>query len=212
MMISGLVKASCVDYPGKLAAVIFTQGCNLRCSFCHNAGLLPATNPWSRHYDPEDVLGWLETRRGLLDGVVISGGEPTLRPGLIPFARKLKNRGFCLKLDTNGTRPMVVEAMLAENLLDYVAMDLKAPLARYPEICGVEDLDLEAIKHTVRLIKDSGILHQFRTTLAPTLSSEDVKAIQVDFAVLQTHLVQEYRPPLSPVGAEKVAVAGVVSA
>ncbi len=208
MMISGLVKASCVDYPGKLAAVIFTQGCNLRCGYCHNAGLLPATNPWASHYDPEDVIGWLETRRGLLDGVVISGGEPTLRPGLIPFARKLKNRGFSLKLDTNGTRPMVLEAMLKEHLLDYVAMDLKAPLSRYGEICGVKNLDVEAIKRSVALIKASGIFHQFRTTLAPGISMEDVALIQADFGVVGAHLLQEYRPPLSPAGVREMVAAG----
>ncbi len=195
MMISGLVKASCVDYPGKLAAVIFTQGCNMRCTFCHNQGLLNSTGSWMTQYDPENILNWLKTRQCLLDGVVITGGEPTLQPGLLSFARRVKALGFALKLDTNGTKPQVVAALLTEGLLDFIAMDLKAPLSRYEAICGVQSLVLSDITYCAQLIKESGIDYQFRTTLAPELSMDDIEGIRSDFKVNEGHLLQQYRPP-----------------
>ena len=208
MIIAGLVKASCVDYPGKLSAVVFTQGCNMRCSFCHNRALLPTSGPPAMAYDPEEVLAWLQTRQGLLDGVVVSGGEPTLRPGLVPFLRRVKELGFALKLDTNGTRPQVVQGLLRQGLVDFIAMDLKAPLRRYREICGSEEVNLDDLRRSVELIKNSGIAYQFRTTLAPQLGQADIQAIREDFLVGEHYVLQPYRPPagaqLAADGASKV--------
>lgn len=167
MKIGGLQKTSLIDYPGKIAAVVFTQGCDLRCPYCHNPELvLP------KHYQepiPEETFfQFLEKRKKHLDGVVITGGEPTLHADLEAFIERIRSYGFCIKLDTNGTHPQVLQHLLSMRLVDYVAMDIKGPLKTYSLIAGVR-LDLEAIRSSIRIIKDSGIGHEFRTTVVPGL-------------------------------------------
>jgi pyruvate formate lyase activating enzyme len=190
MKIAALVKTSLVDYPGFIASVVFTQGCNLRCGYCHNPNLLSADGPLPV---PETaVLDHLNRRKGILDGLVVSGGEPTLQLGLEAFLHRIKEMGFRIKLDTNGTAPHVLEQLTAGKLLDYVAMDVKAPPERYPEICG-HPVDLAAIRESIRLLQYGAIPYEFRTTLAPGLEMADLRKIR-DWIGGKSHFVlQKYR-------------------
>ena len=148
-VIGGVQKTSLVDFPEKVAAVVFTQGCNFRCGYCHNPDLLEfgQKTEWNEH----SFFDFLKTRLGKLDGVVISGGEPTLQSDLHDFIEKIKQMGFAVKLDTNGTNPKIVEKLLKNNLLDYIAMDIKAPLFKYKEITGV-NVNIDDIKQSISII------------------------------------------------------------
>ncbi len=178
MLIGGLLKFSLIDYPGKVAAVVFTQGCNYRCPFCHNPQLvLPElfTEPIAM----DEVLGFLEKRRGQLQGVVITGGEPTLHEGLKDFIRRVKAMGYLVKLDTNGSRPEVLRAILDEKMVDLVAMDVKASPAGYAKATGAR-CDLDSVRASIALIKESGVDHVFRTTAVKGfLMPEDVAAVRI---------------------------------
>ncbi len=177
MLIGGLLKFSLIDYPGKVAAVIFTQGCNYRCPFCHNPELV-LPERFNPAISVDDVLAFLTLRRGQLQGVVITGGEPTLHPDLKDFIRRIKGLGFLVKLDTNGSRPEVLREILNEELVDLVAMDIKSSLEGYSKATGV-DADLGAVRASVTLIKDSGIRHIFRTTvLRNIVSSQDLEKVR----------------------------------
>lgn len=196
MKIGGYVPCSLGDYPGgRLAAVVFTQGCNWRCPWCHNPALVypdQFTVPV-----PEDaVLARLSTRRGKLDGVVVSGGEPTLHGDLAGFLAKIKALGFLVKLDTNGSRPATVRDLLAARLVDFVAMDIKAPWARYPEASGVP-VDTDVLQETVALLRASGVEHQLRTTRWPGLTDTDAPAILAQTAG-SPHVWQPFRPLGNP--------------
>ncbi|MCX5757999.1 MAG: anaerobic ribonucleoside-triphosphate reductase activating protein, partial [Candidatus Hydrogenedentes bacterium] len=142
MKIAGVVKCSFVDYPDRMAAVVFTPGCNLRCVFCHNKGLVDANA--TCHTTQHEVLAWLETRRGLLDAVVVSGGEPMLQTDLTGFIKEVHAMGYLVKLDTNGTQPDALASVLNSGAIGYVAMDIKAPFEKYEAICGVP-VDLGAV-------------------------------------------------------------------
>lgn len=176
MKIGGIQKLSLVDFPGTPSAALFTIGCNMRCGYCHNPELvLP-----ERYADaiPEgDILDFLATRVGRLEGVVISGGEPTMHEDLPEFIRKVRAIGFKIKLDTNGTNPHVLRELYAENLLDFVAMDIKGPIRRYQEIVA-RPIDTDAILESINLIKSSGVDHEFRTTTVKSqISFEDFDEI-----------------------------------
>jgi pyruvate formate lyase activating enzyme len=162
MILGGLQPCSFIDYPGRLAAVAFTRGCNLRCPYCHNPGLVAP--PWPGAVEEGEVLALLAARRGKLDGLVVTGGEPTLQPDLLPFLRRVKSLGFAVKLDTNGTRPDVLRDLLTARLLDYVAMDLKDEPERYPEWLG-DGGDPEALRRSIALLASSGVDHELRTTV-----------------------------------------------
>lgn len=164
MKIAGLVRSSLIDYPGKVAAVVFTQGCNFRCGFCHNPDLIPIKSDEAKISERE-VLDFLSTRIGKLDGVVITGGEPLVQADLEEFVEKIKALGFAVKLDTNGSSPYRLQAMIDANLIDYIAMDIKGPLAKYPEICAY--LNTKVIQRSVEIIKNSGLSYEFRTTVLP---------------------------------------------
>jgi len=152
MKIAGIVRQSLVDYPGKLAATVFTQGCNMNCVFCHNRCLVG-----QRGHDPyqkeDEVFAFLQRRRKFLDGVVVTGGEPTLQPDLEGFIEKVKDMGFLVKLDTNGTRPEVLKKLFDKNLVDYVAMDVKAPMKKYHEICRSE-VNEQALLESMKLLRE----------------------------------------------------------
>jgi len=165
MRISGLQKLSMVDFPGKLAATVFTGGCNLRCPFCHNALLVTrlAENPES--HTIAEVLDFLRSRRGFLDGVVLSGGEPLLQPDVADFARAVRELGFAFKLDTNGFFPQRLRALIDEQLVDYVAMDIKNAPQDYSAICGIPDLDPAPVLESVELLREGRVAYEFRTTL-----------------------------------------------
>ncbi|GAQ24154.1 anaerobic ribonucleoside-triphosphate reductase activating protein [Tepidanaerobacter syntrophicus] len=169
MLIGGLHKCSTVDYPGLLSTVIFTSGCNMNCIYCHNWQLI---SNGSDLLCEEEIIQFLEKRRGLIDGVVLSGGEPTLQEDLLYFARKIKDLGFKLKLDTNGTRPEVLEPLIKNNLLDFIAMDIKASPQKYPMICK-SSVSINAISKSIQLIERSGIDYEFRTTTWPGLFKDD---------------------------------------
>lgn len=163
MNICGLQKLSMVDYPGKLAATVFTGGCNLRCPFCHNALLVTRLNE-SPRLDTDEVLAFLRSRRSLLDAVVLSGGEPLLQPGAADFLATVKDMGYLVKLDTNGCYPDALAEILSKRFVDYVAMDIKNSREKYGITVGIPDFDLTPIDESIRLIRESGIDYEFRTT------------------------------------------------
>jgi len=164
MQICGLQKLSLLDFPGKLAATVFTGGCNLRCPFCHNASLVTHVAQAER-IPVSDVLEFLKNRTGKLDGVCISGGEPLLQDGLDDFIREVRTLGFLIKLDTNGCFPEKLAALLAAGLLDYVAMDVKNSPEKYAATVGIPDFDVTPVIKSAALLKASGIPYEFRTTL-----------------------------------------------
>ncbi len=177
MIIGGFEKLSALDYPDHLAAIIFTQGCNFRCHFCYNPMLvLPQlgedkNNKKEKGFSPlsnEDLFLFLEQRFGRLDGVVITGGEPTIHNDLPDFIKKIKKIGYHIKLDTNGTNPLMLADLINQKLLDYIAMDLKAPLDKYESTVGVK-IDCRNLKKSVKIIIQSGLPHEFRTTVVPGL-------------------------------------------
>ena len=177
MYIGGLQKLAMVDYPGKLAATVFTGGCNLRCPFCHNA-LLVTRLQETPALEEKAVLDFLASRRGLLDGVVLSGGEPLLQPGAADFLAKVREMGFAVKLDTNGCYPKALADILDRGLVDYVAMDIKNSPEKYPETVGIPGFDTAPVEESVRLLAGSGVDHEFRTTLVREFhTAEDLTAI-----------------------------------
>lgn len=176
MKYAGMIKQSLVDYPGEIATVLFTRGCNLRCPFCHNPDLLMKPKIVVKPIDIEEVLDFMVKRRGFLDGVVISGGEPTLNEDLPADIARLKALGFLVKLDTNGSNPAMLEGLLRHKLLDYVAMDIKAPLdyKKYRLACGrLSSEDFFSIRSSVQLLKNAATRVEFRTTVVPVLHSQD---------------------------------------
>ena len=169
MNIGGLQKFSLLDYPKELSAIIFTRGCNFRCPYCHNPELVEPSC-YSPLIDTEKVLKFLYKRHKKLGAVVITGGEPTLQEDLIPFMKILKAMRFKVKLDTNGSRPDVLSQVLYAGAVDYIAMDLKAPLALYPSLTQ-SDVDANSILRSMEIIRLSGIEYEFRTTFAPEMLS-----------------------------------------
>jgi pyruvate formate lyase activating enzyme len=171
--IGGFQKLTLVDFPGKVAATVFVQGCNFRCGFCHNPELvLPQFFVGADLVSARSILDHLNDRRGKLEGVVITGGEPTIQEGLGPFIARIKKMGFAVKLDTNGSHPEVLSSLLKLNLLDYIAMDIKSALAKYSQVTGVA-CDTAKILESIDLIIKSGIPYQFRTTLVKEFCSEE---------------------------------------
>ncbi|HSA06947.1 MAG TPA: anaerobic ribonucleoside-triphosphate reductase activating protein [Candidatus Gastranaerophilales bacterium] len=171
MIIGGFQKFSLLDYPGKISSIIFTQGCNFACSYCHNKELI-RTKQYNNIVTPEEILSFLKERRKKIDAVVITGGEPTLQPDLISFIKQIKTLGFLVKLDTNGSNPDVLKEIIKTNCVDYIAMDIKAPFEKYFFVIKKE-IDTEKIKKSMDLIKNSGIKHEFRTTVLKSLLSEE---------------------------------------
>lgn len=192
MQIKGFQKTTFIDYPNKVAALVFTGGCNFRCPFCHNGSLVLSPNRYPTTL-PETVFRHLEKRRGVIDGLVITGGEPTLMPGLKAFVQAVKDMGVSVKLDTNGTNPEVLVDLVEEDLLDYIAMDIKHDYDKYASAIGPSKVDMEKIKDSVTYIINSGVEHEFRTTVIKGMhTAEDiaVMAKQVDGA--RNYILQQY--------------------
>jgi pyruvate formate lyase activating enzyme len=167
MIFGGLQPVTLVDFPGQVACTVFAQGCNFRCGYCHNGQLIdPLSQAAANAPTEEELLAMLERRRRALDGVVVSGGEPTIQAGLLSFLEKVKAMGFLVKLDTNGTKPTVLRDALARSLVDYVAMDVKHDPAKYSEITGVS-VDVSQLEASRDLLISSGVGHEFRTTVLP---------------------------------------------
>ena len=162
MKICGFEKFSMVDWEGKVVFTVFCAGCNFRCPFCHNASLALSSAPGI----PEsEVFDYLEKRKGLVDGVCVSGGEPTLSPDLKDFIARIKALGYSVKLDTNGTNPSVVKDLVDKGLVDYVAIDVKNSPSKYPMTTGVASSQLDKVLETIKFVKESGVGHEFRTTI-----------------------------------------------
>jgi pyruvate formate lyase activating enzyme len=193
MKIGALQRFSMIEYEGKLAASIFTQGCNFRCPYCHNPELVKPEK-YQETIPVEEVYSFLENRLGKLDAVVITGGEPTLHLDLHILIEKIKKMGFLVKLDTNGTNPDILEHLIENDLLDYLAMDIKAPLRKYSHVTNCT-VDIVKIKKSIELIKNSGIDYEFRSTLVEDLlTEEEVLDIGELLGVKTKYFLQNFVP------------------
>lgn len=163
MKIEALQKLTLLDFPQKMACTIFTHGCNMRCPFCHNALLV--TESQQTFISEEEILSFLETRKGILEGVCITGGEPLMQEGIEEFIRKIKSMGFLIKLDTNGTYPNKLKALCKEGLIDFVAMDIKNSQKKYAQTAGKKLLDLSAVNESVAFLIGGNVPYEFRTTV-----------------------------------------------
>jgi len=177
MHIGGLLKNSMIDFPGKLSCGIFLSGCNFDCPYCHNPDLVKGCAGRSAEFDPGNVYRFIENRKGFLDGVVISGGEPTLQEDLFDLCRRIKNMGFPVKLDTNGSRPRVIKRLIGEGLVDYIAMDLKTDPKWYATYIKA-NCNVTAILASIEIIMESAIAYEFRTTcLKPIVTTTVIENI-----------------------------------
>ena len=170
MNIAGVQKVTLLDYPGKVACEIFTQGCNFECPFCQNSSLIPITN--TGEFSEEEIFEYLNLRKNILDGVVITGGEPTVQKDLKGFIKKIKDLGLLVKLDTNGGNPKVLQELIDEELVDYVAMDIKNIFNKYNITAG-KKINLDNIKKSIEILKASKIDYEFRTTIIKEMHSLD---------------------------------------
>ena len=193
MRLGGIQKLTLIDFPGKIACTVFTVGCSFRCGFCHNPELvLPEKFPKPNEMEKE-FFEHLEKRKGKLEGVCITGGEPTIQPDIIEFIKKIKDLGFAVKLDSNGTQPKVLEKIIKEKLVDYIAMDIKSSPEGYELATGTR-VDISAIKKSVTMIMAGGIAYEFRTTVVPGLHSEqDFVEIAKWIKGAEFYYLQEYR-------------------
>ncbi len=193
MQIHGFNKTTLLDYPRHLAATIFFGGCNLRCPFCHNASLV--TGAASQPMIPEqEVLSYLAKRKGILEGVCITGGEPTLNPDLIPFITKIKELGLKVKLDTNGTNPQLMKTLVADNLIDYIAMDIKNSKDKYALTAGLSSFSIEPILESVDFLLTSPIDYEFRTTIVKEFHDrEDMLSIGEWLSGAQAYFLQSFQ-------------------
>lgn len=170
MNIAGVQKVTLLDYPGKVACEIFTQGCNFECPFCQNSSLIPITN--TGEFSEEEIFEYLNLRKNILDGVVITGGEPTVQKDFKSFIKKIKDLGLLVKLDTNGGNPKVLQELIDEELVDYVAMDIKNIFNKYNITAG-KKINLDNIKKSIEILKASKIDYEFRTTIIKEMHSLD---------------------------------------
>jgi len=199
MLIGGLQKTTLIDYPEKVAATIFTIGCNFRCSFCHNPDIVKGI---AKVVPEDDILAFLKKRKKLLDAVCITGGEPTMQSGLFSFMKKIKKMGYLVKLDTNGNKPEVLDRLIKAGVVDYIAMDIKAPWKRY-KIVTAKDCDLDALKKSVKIIIASGLPHEFRSTVLPGLhSKEDIIEMARQVKGAEKYFLQQFVPGKKLVNAE----------
>lgn len=191
MIIKGFIKSSFVDFPDDVCSVIFLAGCNFRCPYCHNSDLVISNS--SETIGENEVFEFLEKRKRFINTVCITGGEPTLKPDLICFIKKLKNKGFNIKLDTNGTNPKLLKELLMLNLVDYIAMDVKNSLTKYEKTTGVHT-QLNNIMESITLIKDSDIDYEFRTTIIKDFhSKEDILEIAKLLKRCKHFSIQQYK-------------------
>ena len=191
MMIHGLQKMTLLDFPGRVACTVFLGGCDFRCPYCHNFELADGTA--KPVMDDGALFAFLEKRRGLLDGVAITGGEPCLHPGLVELMRKIRAMGYAVKLDTNGAHPDRLEAILAEGLADYVAMDIKNSPEKYARTAGLKEMDLSPIRRSVSLLMNGAADYEFRTTVVDELHAQaDFEAIGAWIAGARRYFLQAF--------------------
>ncbi|HRY52323.1 MAG TPA: anaerobic ribonucleoside-triphosphate reductase activating protein [Candidatus Portnoybacteria bacterium] len=194
MLFGGIQKLTLIDYPGKVAATIFTVGCNFLCPYCHNPELVdPKKIKEQERLSEEEILKFLATRQGLLEAVCITGGEPTIFSDLPEFIKKIKDMGFLVKLDSNGSNPQMLEKLLADKLVDFIAMDIKAPLEKYKKVAG-ERVSLENIQRSTELVRTAPD-YEFRTTILPALhSKKDVLSIGRWLQGSKKYYLQQFKP------------------
>ena len=193
MIIGGFLPTTMLDYPGRLACTVFTRGCNLRCPFCQDSSLvLPGC--FEEPQDMEDVLAHIKKRRNILEGVCITGGEPTLHADLPDFIRRIKELGLPVKLDSNGSDPSMLKALYEDGLIDMIAMDIKAAPSKYAEVCGIKDIDISPYEESVRYIMECGIEYEFRTTLVKGLHGiSDMEGIGQWLSGANAYCLQSYK-------------------
>jgi pyruvate formate lyase activating enzyme len=193
LIIGGLQKFSLSDFPGRISAIVFTRGCNFRCPYCHNPELVDP----ERYVSPiseVSLLSYLRTRIGLLQGIVISGGEPTIHDDLPDFIGRIRALGYAIKLDTNGSRPALLRELISGGLVEFVALDMKAPLSRYDHVVRAP-VDTDDLRCSIRLVVESGIPHEMRTTFLPSLlSASDLREIADTVRGCSRLVVQGFRP------------------
>ncbi len=192
MQIYGLNKTTLLDYPKHLAATIFLGGCNMRCPFCHNASLVTGLHN-TAVLPEEEVFHYLSRRQGILEGVCITGGEPTLYHELPAFIRKIKSLGFKVKLDTNGTNPALMKSLATDGLIDYIAMDIKNAKEKYPISSGIKDLDISSVEESVSFLLSGSLDYEFRTTIVRELHTrEDMISIGEWIRDARAYYLQSY--------------------
>ncbi len=193
MKLGGLQKLTLLDFPGHTACTVFTKGCNFRCPFCHNASLVLSDRGECDDVSEEEFFSFLEKRRGILEGVAVTGGEPTLQKDLKEFLGKIKKMGFAVKLDTNGYEPGILSELIAEGLVDYVAMDIKSSPAGYSKAVGKKDFDIGRIEKSINILKSSPIPFEFRTTAVKGLhTAGDFLAIGKWLGNVENYFIQQF--------------------
>ena len=200
---AGLQKLTLLDYPGKVACTLFTRGCNFRCPFCHNASLVVRAEE-QQTYTNDEILAFLRKRQGILDGVAITGGEPTLMSGLYDFIAQIKDMGYSVKLDSNGTRPDVLKKLVLNGLVDYVAMDIKNSPEKYAYTCGLpEGYDLSKIEESKNFLMEGHVDFEFRTTVAkPFHTEEDFYKIGEWIQGSEKYFLQQFKDSGDIIGQE----------
>ncbi|MEI7590506.1 MAG: anaerobic ribonucleoside-triphosphate reductase activating protein, partial [Deltaproteobacteria bacterium] len=194
MKIGGIQKVSLADYPSKICATVFTQGCNFRCPYCHNPELVDSTR-FANTLSQDAIMNFLSKRKIHLDAVNITGGEPTIQEDIVDFCGAIKKLGFLVKIDTNGSMPLVLKKLIQEEVVDFVAMDIKAPLKRYPEVSCVKNIDIKLIEESVNIIKTSNKDYEFRTTVVSGMfTKEDFDDIGVMLKYAKRYVLQRFVP------------------
>lgn len=193
MRIGGFQKFSLIDYPGKTCAIIFTTGCNFRCRYCHNPELV-IPDQYAPEIQLESIFAFLKTRQGKLDAVQITGGEPTQHADLVELIKRIKSMGLLVKLDSNGSRPEILKNIINQKLVDYLAIDIKAPLADYAQVMGWQ-VPVEKLQESIRLIMGSGVDYEFRTTIVKSLlSKDDLREIAKTIKGAKRYFLQQFLP------------------
>lgn len=191
MNIYGYQKTTLLDYPGHVAATIFTGGCNFRCPFCHNSDLIFHSG---NLISEEEIFSFLEKRKNILSGICITGGEPTLQKDLCQFIEKVRSMDYKIKLDTNGYRPEALSELLSKNLLDYIAMDIKAGFSNYAKVCGIPNINIDTIKKSISIIENASIDYEFRTTVVRELhSQQDFEEIAEMISSKSPYYIQSFK-------------------
>ena len=202
MTFGGFQKLTLLDYPGKVACTLFTKGCNFRCPFCHNALLVDGNE--SESFDGEDVLKYLKKRQGVLEGVCISGGEPLMQPEIEDFMCRVKELGYFIKLDTNGSYPEKLKHLVQRGVVDYVAMDVKNSMEKYGETTGVSEINTGKIKESIEFLLEGRVDYEFRTTVAEGLHTvEDIKALTQYIVGAKKYFLQNFMDSGNILGEEK---------
>ncbi len=196
MNIGGWQRVSLIDYPEKICAILFTQGCNFRCPYCHNPELVDP-DLFHECLAEEDIFSFLKRRKGKLDAVSITGGEPTIQPDLVRFIERIKDISYLIKIDTNGSHPEVLEKLINRKLLDYIAMDVKAPLGKYRTIAR-SNVEPDKIQKSIEMIMDSGVGYEFRTTVVKSLlNKRDLQKIASLIKDARLYVLQKFIPSKS---------------